>query len=124
MERDGDVGLDRGAGHLPRGGVDPGGQVDGDDRHAPRVQLLDGPLGVGPGLPREPRAEQGVDGEVGRAVLLDEGDARLLRSREDDRGVAGNLLLRPEQPDGRLPARAQELGGDDEPQTATRRASG
>ncbi len=65
VEADGEVGLDHRAGDLAAGGVDPGGDVAGDDRRAAAVDRRDRRRG---GLPRragEAGAEDRVDDRAG-----------------------------------------------------------
>ena len=90
VERDGEVGLHGGSGHLPRRGVDPGGEVDRDHGRAARVDPLDRRGRLGTRRAAEPRAEEGVDHDVGaRGVVgLDRLAALLAQDARRDPPVA------------------------------------
>ena len=91
VERDRQVGVDRGSGHLARRCVHPGRQVDGEHRRAEVVHLLDQPRCAGPRLAFEAGAEEGVDQNVGIAEIL----LLVLRLRVDDEDVSVLLLEHP-----------------------------
>ncbi len=64
VERDGEVGIDDRARDLPRGRVDAGGDVHGDDRRSGRVDAIDERGRVRAWLAVEARAEERVDDHV------------------------------------------------------------
>ena len=120
MERDRQRRLDCRPGDLARRRVDPGRDVDRNDREREPVELLEPPGRLAPGRPREACPEDGVDRDVRGARLVCEADAQLLRAAQILGGVAHDLLLGTDHPYVDLSAREVELPRSHEPVPAVR----
>ncbi len=99
MEGHRDVGLDRDALDLPAGGIDPRGDVAGDDGRPAAVDRIDRRRGGLPRRPGEPRPEDRVNHSAGAGKPLAQPPDHVLcpEALQVGRRIPAQFLPRPEQ---------------------------